>query len=67
MSFHPSQITSPLESGAQWTKKVRVAGHEFPGDGTDEERIGRLEEAVVAISSAISDLADQVERLGRSG
>lgn len=66
MSFHPSQVTRLLREGTQSSKTSRVAGFDFPGaTGGAEEKIGRIEAAIVAISAAIETLATDVERLAR--
>lgn len=62
MSFHSSQVISPLES-PQATGLVKIAGSDFPGFGTTDDKVAALERAMVNIHGAISTLAREVERI----
>jgi hypothetical protein len=63
MTFHPSQVTSPLQNPPGGT--ARIAGHNFPGLGTNKQKIAALERAMLSNYAAIDALAREVERLGR--
>jgi hypothetical protein len=51
MSFHSSQVIRSLKGTGPETRTgvVKIGGEEFPGFGTDEEKVARLERAMVNI------------------
>jgi hypothetical protein len=65
MSFHYTQVTTPLLSPTRPPRGATIAGHDFPAARDQAQAIRAVEEALVNISMAIASLAQQVERLDR--
>ena len=64
MAFSWTEITNAL-TGKPRGSEATVGGAQFPGFGTDAEKIARLELAMISISGAITALAKQVEVVSR--
>jgi hypothetical protein len=68
VDFDAADITRPLRNNSDWGyRQARIAGLDFPFVGAPvEQRLDRIEFALVEISHAISRLAREIERLDKT-